>query len=151
MQEEKLKSLRMRPNENPSTFFASVRETLGVLQMLEVQKDDREVCTMMLEGLSHEYKTLREALVVFCPNDPTFIETKVRERYLDLQAQAGTKKHSSVALISRSERKNSRKPRHSKSKSNSDSFDSSKNKKFQGVCFKCGEKGHMRQRTALLE
>ena len=53
----------------------------------------------MLEGLSCEYKTLRETLVVFCPNDPSFIETKVRERYLDLQAQGGSKKHSSVALV----------------------------------------------------
>ena len=52
-----------------------MRETLGVLQMLEVKKDDREVCNLMLEGLSHEYKTLRETLVVFCPNDPSFIET----------------------------------------------------------------------------
>ena len=33
VQEEKLKSLRMRSNENPATFFASMRETLGVLQM----------------------------------------------------------------------------------------------------------------------
>ena len=72
VQEEKLKSLRMRSNQNPATFFASIRETLGVLQMLEVKKDDREVCNLMLEGLSHEYKTLRETLVVFCPNDPSF-------------------------------------------------------------------------------
>ena len=43
VQEEKLKSLRMRSNQNPATFFASIRETLGVLQMLEVKKDDREV------------------------------------------------------------------------------------------------------------
>ena len=55
----------------------------------------------MLEGLSHEYKTLRETLVVFCPNDPSFIENKVRERYLDLQTQGGPKKRSSVALVSR--------------------------------------------------
>ena len=70
----------MRSNENPAAFFASMRETLGVLQMLEVKKDDREVYKPMLEGLSHEYKTLRETLVVFCPKDPSFIETKVRER-----------------------------------------------------------------------
>ena len=30
VQEEKLKSPRMRSNENPATFFASMRETLGV-------------------------------------------------------------------------------------------------------------------------
>ena len=71
VQEEKLKSLRMRSNENSATFFSSMRETLGVLQMLEVKKYDREVCNLMLEGLSHEYKTLRETLVVFCPNDPS--------------------------------------------------------------------------------
>ena len=64
--------------------------------MLEVKNDDREVCILMLEGVSHEYKTLRETLVVFCSNDPSFIETKVRERYLDLQTQGGPKKHSSV-------------------------------------------------------
>ena len=104
LQEEKLKSLRMRSNENPATFFASMRETLGVEQMLEVKKDDREVCNLMLEGLSHEYKTLRETFVVLCPNDPSFIETEVRERYLGLQAQGGLKKHSSVALVSRTER-----------------------------------------------
>ena len=120
VQEEKLKSLRMRSNENPATFFPSMRETLGVLQMLEVKKDDREVCNLMLEGLSHEYKTLREALVVFCPNDPSFIETKVRERYLDLRAQGGSKKHSSVALVSRTERKSSKK-HNNKLKSNSES------------------------------
>ena len=82
VQEEKLKSLRIRSNENPATFFASMRETLGVLQMLEVKKDDREVYNLMLEGLSHEYKTLRETLVVFCPNDRSFIKAKVRERCL---------------------------------------------------------------------
>ena len=123
VQEEKLKSLRMRSNKNPATFFASMRETLGVLQMLNVKKDDREVCNLMLEGLSHEYKTLRETLVVFCPNDPSFIETKVRERYLDLQAQGGSKKHSSVALVSRTERKSSKKHNNKpKSNSESDSF-----------------------------
>ena len=39
----------------------------------------------MLGGPLHQYKPLRETLVVFCPNDPSFIESKVRERYLDLQ------------------------------------------------------------------
>ena len=68
--------------------------------MLEVKRDDREVCNLMLEGLSHEYKTLLETRVVFNPNDPPFIETKVRERYLGLQAQGGSKKHSIVALVS---------------------------------------------------
>ena len=123
VQEKKLKSLRMRSNENPPTFFASMRETLGVLQMLEVKKDDREVCNLMLEGLSHEYKTLRETPVVFCPNDPSFIETKVRKRYLDVQAQGGLKKHSGVALVSRTERKSSKKHNNEpKSNSESDSF-----------------------------
>ena len=97
----------------------------------------------MLEGLSHEYKTLREILVVFCPSNPSFIETKVRERYLDLQAQGGSKKHSSVALVSRTERKSSKK-HYNKPKSNTES-DSSKKKTFQGKCFKCGEKGHLRK------
>ena len=143
VQEEKLKSLRMRSNETPATFFASIRETLGVLQMLGVKKDDREVCNLMLEGLSHECKTLFETLVVFCPNDPPFIETKVRERYLDLQAQGGSKKYSSVALVSMTERKSSKK-HNNKPKSNSE-FDSSKKKTFQGKCFKCGEKGHLRK------
>ena len=59
-------------------------------------------------------------------NDPSFIETKVRERYLDLQTQGGPKKHSSVALVSRAERKSTKKENH-KSKSNSES-DSSKKK-----------------------
>ena len=143
VQEEKLKSLRMRSNENPATFFVSMRGTLGVLQMLEVKKDDREVCNLMPEGLSHEYKTLRETLVVFCPHDPLSIETKVRERYLDLQAQGGLEKRRSVALVSRTERKSSKK-HNNKPKSNSES-DSSKRKTFQGKCFKCGEKGHLRK------
>ena len=59
-------------------------ETLGVLQMLEVKNDGREVCNLMLEGLSHKSTRLcvrpREALVVFCPNDPWFINITVRER-----------------------------------------------------------------------
>ena len=67
------------------------------------------LCNLMLEGLSHEYKILRETLVVFCPNDPSFIETKVRERYLDLHTQGGPKKHSNVALVSRAERKSTKK------------------------------------------
>ena len=142
VQEEKLKSLRMRPHENPTTFFSSIRETLGVLTMLEVTKDDREVCNLMLEGLSPEYKTLRETLVVFCSNDPSFIETKVRERYLDLQAQGGSKKQNSVALVSRPAKKKSNFKKHNKQKSNSES-DSSK-KSFQGRCYKCGEVGHMK-------
>ena len=61
VQEEKLKSLRMCSSENPATFFASMRETLGVPQLLEVKKYDREVCNLMLEGLSHEYKALRDS------------------------------------------------------------------------------------------
>ena len=134
----------MRLHENPATFFASMRETLGVLQMLEAKKDDREVCNLMLEELSHEYKALRETLVVFCPSDPSFIETKVRERYLDLQAQGGTKKHRVVllwclGLRGRVSRKYNNKP---KSYSGSDS---SKKKTFQGKCFKCGENGHLRK------
>ena len=120
-----------------------MRETLGVLQMLEVENDYREVCNLMLEGLSHEYKTLRETLVVFCPNDPSFIETKVRERCLDLQVQGGSKKHSSVNLVSRAERKSSKK-HNNKPKSNFES-DSSKKKTFQGKSFKCGEKGLLRK------
>ena len=143
VQEEKLKSPRMRSKENPATFFACVRETIGALQMLEIKKDDREVCNLMLEGLSHECKTLRETLVVFCPNDPSFIKTKVRERYLDLQAQGGSKKHSSVALVSRTERKSSKK-HDDKPRSNSES-DSPKKKTFQGKCFKYAEKGHLRK------
>ena len=81
--------------------------------------------------------------MVFCANDPSFIETKVRERYLDLQAQGGSKKHSSVALVSTTERKSSMK-HNNKPKSNSES-DSSKKKTFQGKCFKCREKGHLRK------
>ena len=143
VQEEKLKSLRMRSNENPATFYAFMKETLGVLQMLDVKKDDREVCNLKLEGLSHEYKILRETIVAFRPNDPSFTETKVRERYLDLRAQGGSKKHSSVALVSRTERKSSKK-HNNKPKSNSEP-DSSKKKTFQEKCFKCGEKGHLRK------
>ena len=48
----------------------------------------------------------------------------MRERYLDLQTQGGPKKYSSVALVSRAERKSTNKQNH-KSKSNSES-DSSK-------------------------
>ena len=143
VQKEKLKSLRMRSNENPVTLFVSMRETLGVLQMREVKKYGREMCYLMLEGLSHEYKTLRETFVVFCPNDQSFIETKVHERYLDSQAQGGSKKHSSVALVFRTKRSSS-KQHNNKPKSNSES-DSSKKKIFQGECFKCGEKGHLRK------
>ena len=79
--EEKLKSIRMRPHENPTSFFTSLKETLGVLQMLDVKKDDREVRNLMLVGLSSEYRNLRETLVVFCPNDPAVIETRVREKF----------------------------------------------------------------------
>ena len=143
VQEEKLKSKRMRSNENPATFYASMRETLGVLQGLEAKEDNREVCNLMLEGLPHEYKTLCETLVVFCPNDPSFIETKVGDRYIDLKARGGLKKHSSVDLVSRSERKSSKK-HNNMPKSNSES-DSSKKNTFQAKCFKCGEKGHLRK------
>ena len=63
------------------------------------------------------------------------------ERYLDLQAQGGSKKHRSVALVSRTEGKSSKK-HNNKPKSNSES-DSSKKNSFQGKGFKCGEKGHL--------
>ena len=43
VKEEKLKFLRMRSNKTPATFFACIRETLGVLLMLKVKKDYREV------------------------------------------------------------------------------------------------------------
>ena len=141
VQEEKLKSLRMRSIENSATFYASMRDTLGVLQMLKVKSDDREVCSLILEGLSHEFKTLRETLVVFCPNDPSFIDTKVRERYPDLEAQGGSKKHNSVALVSRTERRVSKK-HNNKPKSNSWS-NSTKKHTFQGRCFRCAKKGHL--------
>ena len=97
----------------------------------------------MLGELSHEYETLRETLVVFCPNDPSFIETKVRERYQDLQAQSVSKKHSSVALVSRTERKSGKK--HNKKPKSSSESDSSRKNNFQGKCFKCWEKGHLRE------
>ena len=111
--------------------------------MLEVKNDDRVVCNLMLDELSHEYKTLLETLVVFCPNDPSFIETKVRQRHLDLQAQRGSKKHSSVALVCRTAIKSSKK-HNNKPMSNSES-DASKKNAFQGKCSKCGEKGHLRK------
>ena len=50
----------------------------------------------------------------------------MRERYLDLQAHGGSKKHSSVALVSRTERKSSKK-HNNKPKSNSESDSSKKN------------------------
>ena len=60
-----------------------------------------------------------------------------------MQAQGGSKKHSSVALVSRTERKSSKK-HHNKPGSNAEP-DSSKKKTFQGMCFKCGGKGHSRK------
>ena len=143
VQEEKLKSMHMRSDENPATFFASMRETLNVLQMLEAKKDDREMCNLMLEGLLHEYKTSRATLVVFCPNDPAFIETKAHECNLELHSQGGSKKRSGVALVLRIERKSSKK-NNNKPKSNSES-DSSKKSTFYGQFFKCREKGHLRR------
>ena len=140
--EEKLKSIRMRPHENPTSFFTSLKETLGVLQMLDVKKDDREVSNLMLAGESSEYRNLRETLVVFCPNDPAVIETRVREKFLDLQTQNSSKPHGGVALAARVEKKAGKKYVKSK-RENSDS--SSSQKGFQGKCFKCGEKGHLKK------
>ena len=65
----------------------------------------------------------------------------MRERYLDLQAEGGSKKYSSVALASKTERKSSEN-HNNKPKSNSET-DFSKQKTFQGRCFKCGENGHL--------
>ena len=105
------------------------------------------MCNLTLKGLSHEYKTLRETLVMFCPNDLSFIETKVRERYLDLQAQGGSKKHSCVALVSWTERKSS-KNHNNKPKFNSES-DLSRNQTFQGSVSSAGRRV-TRGRTACL-
>ena len=49
----------MRPHENPTSFFTSLKEALGVLQMLDVKKDDREVSNLLLAGLPSEYRNLR--------------------------------------------------------------------------------------------
>ena len=81
--------------------------------------------------------------MVFCPNDPSFIETKVRERYLDLQTQGGPKKHSSVALVSRAERNSTKKQNH-KPKSSSES-DSSKKKDVSGEVFQVRGEGSLKE------
>ena len=118
VQEEKLKSLRMRSGENPSTFFTSLRETLGSLQMIDVHKNDREVSNLMLAGLSREYYHLRETLNVIFRNNPLDIETHVRERYLDLQTE-NTKKTAGVALAAKVQKKNSAKTKPKRSNSDS--------------------------------
>ena len=67
----------------------------------------------------------------------------MRERYLDLQTQGGPKKHSSVALVSRAERKSANKQNH-KSKSNSESH-SSKKKDVSGVVFQVWGEGSLEE------
>lgn len=44
LHEYKLSKLRMKPGEDPHTFFSHLEEMLGVLLMLWVGKDDRTVC-----------------------------------------------------------------------------------------------------------
>ena len=73
--------------------------------MLDVKKDDREVSNLMLARLSSEYRNLPETLVVLCPKDPAVIETRVREKFPDLQTENSSKQHGGVALAARVEKK----------------------------------------------
>ena len=133
--EEKLNSLRIRSNENPSTFFTALRETLGVLQMLGVTKSDRDVCNVILAGLPREYENTRENLNTFCKLDPIAMDVRIRDKYLDLLAQK-PKKDRGVALAAVV-----RKTKTNKSKPPAAAAGASK--VFKGRCFKCNEKGHM--------
>ena len=49
--EHKLALLKMKQGEDPHIFFSQLKEILGVLLMLEVKKDDREICSIMLKVL----------------------------------------------------------------------------------------------------
>ena len=64
--EHVLKSLKMKQGEDPHVFFTAVNETVGVLNMLDVKKDEREICPLMLDGLTSDYAFLKEACA-FCP------------------------------------------------------------------------------------
>ena len=41
-----------------------MKKILGVLLVLEVQKDEREICSTMLKGLTREYSSVRENMVI---------------------------------------------------------------------------------------
>ena len=64
------------------------------------------------------------------------------QKFLDLQTQNSSKQYGGVALAARVEKKAGKKYVKSK-RENSDS--SSSQKGFQGKCFKCGEKGHLKK------
>ncbi|CAM9974354.1 unnamed protein product, partial [Sphacelaria rigidula] len=59
LHEHKLLNLRMHPGQDPHVFFSAIKRTVGALLMLGVKKEERQICSVMLDGLPQEYDVLR--------------------------------------------------------------------------------------------
>lgn len=135
--EHKLALLKMKQGEDPHIFFSQLKEILGVLLMLEVKKDDREICSIMLKGLTREYSSVRENMVIHFPRNKEMIEKHVRNKFLELSVDPKSAKPYAQALVAKGGKEGRRKKSlHPKSvKAPKDSS--------QRKCWICKEPGHI--------
>ena len=82
--EHKLSRMQMKQGEDPHIFFSQLNEVLGGLLMLGVEKDDRVVCSLMLNELARDYSNVIENIRIMYPRNREAIERHVRDKYLEL-------------------------------------------------------------------
>ena len=71
----------MKQGEDPHILFLPTGGVLGVLLiMLDVLKDDRTVCSIMLKGLIREYSSARENIIIS--------KRYVRNNFLELSVES---------------------------------------------------------------
>lgn len=137
--EHKLSNLKMKHGEDPHAFFSQIKEILGVLLMLGVQKEDRVVVSILLNGLTRDYNNVRENMKIHFPRNREAIEKHVRNKYLELSVEGKIAKQTTgqalVAKAKNSNRSKTRKP----AQSSNPPKDSSPNVGRRPLeCYRCG-------------
>ena len=60
-----------------------MKEIIAVLLMLEVRKEDRAVCSIMLKYVTREYSSVRDNMIIHFPRNNEIIERGVCFKYLE--------------------------------------------------------------------
>ena len=67
--------------------------------MLGVEKEDRVVCSLMLNGAMRDYHNVRENMRIIYPRNREAIERHVREKYLELSIKSRIERQTGQALV----------------------------------------------------
>ena len=67
--------------------------------MLGVEKDDRVVCSLMLNGLTRDYSNVRENRRIMYPRNREVIERHVRDKYLELSIKGRIERQTGQAWL----------------------------------------------------